>query len=144
MLVGVPVHIGMGPVDPKAVVRTTFYVLSNDTHYALIFGRTFLHDIEGLLDLKHHRLQYATTAGHAMATTIPLYKARCQPIYQEVASNLQEVSPTSTPTSSASRLPERQAPAPKGAEQYLPPELHSLALAPEEDVPLDDPLWSPA
>ena len=72
MLVGVPIHVGTGPVNPKAVVGTTFYVLNNDTHYALIFGRTFLHDIEGLLDLKHHRLQYATAAGRAMATTIPL------------------------------------------------------------------------
>ena len=58
MIVGVSVHVGTGPVDPKAVVHTTFYVLSNDTHYALIFGCTFLHDIEGLLDLKNHRLQY--------------------------------------------------------------------------------------
>ena len=144
MLVRMPVYVGMGPINPKAVVRTTFYVLSNDAHYALIFGRTFLHDIKGLLDLKHHRLQYATAAGHTMATNIPLSEAHHQPIYHEVAHRLWKVSPTSTPTSSTAPLPDRQAPAPKGAEQYLPPELHSLALAPEEDVPLNDPLWSPA
>ena len=100
-------HVGTGPV-----VHTTFYVLSNDAHYALMFGHTFLHDIEGLLDLKHHRLQYATAAGLAMATTIPLSKARHQPIYQKVACCLREVTATSTPTYSAAPLTERQALAP--------------------------------
>ena len=136
--------MGTGPVVPKAVVRTTFYVLPNNTHYSLIFGRTFLHGLEGLIDLKHHRLQYHTAAGHALEPTIPLSQARRQPIYHKVNRHLRKAPLSSTPTSSAAPLPERQAAAPEGAEQYLPPELYALALAFEEDVPEDDPLWDSA
>ena len=144
MLVNAPVHMGTGPVVPRAVVRTMFYVLPNDTHYALIFGRTFLHGLEGLIDLKHHRLQYHTAAGHALEPTIPLSQARRQPIYQEVNRRLREAPVSSTPTPSAAPLPEQQVAAPEGAEQYLSPELCSLALASKEDVPEDDPLWDSA
>ena len=135
MLVNAPVHMGTGTVVPKAVVRTMFYVLPNDTHYALIFGCTFLHGLEGLIDLKHHHLQYHTAAGHALEPTIPLSQARRQPIYQEVNRHLRKAPVSSAPTPSAAPLPERHAAAPDGAEQYLPPELYALALASKEDVP---------
>ena len=144
MLVNALVHMGTGPVVPKAVVRTMFYVLPNDTHYALIFGCTFLHDLEGLIVLKHHCLQYHTAVCHALEPTIPLSQARCQPIYQEVNRHLWKAPVSSTSTPSAAPLPEQQAAAPEGAEQYLPPELYALALASEEDVPEDDPLWDSA
>ena len=119
-------------------------MLPNDTHYALIFGCTILHGLEGLIDLKHHRLQYHTAVGHALEPTIPLSQARRQPIYQKVNRRLRKAPVSSTPTPSAAPLPERQAAAPEGAEQYLPPELSALALASEEDVPEDDPLWDSA
>ena len=144
MLVNAPVHMGTGPVVPTAVVRTMFYVLPNDTHYALIFGRTFLHGLEGLIDLKHHHLQYHTAVGHALEPTIPLSQARRQPIYQEVNRRLREAPVSSTLMPSAAPLPEQQAAAPEGAEQYLPPELYALELASEEDAPEDDPLWDSA
>ena len=83
-------------------------------------------------------------AGHALEPTIPLSQARHQPIYQEGNCRLREAPVSSTPTPSAAPLPERQAAAPEGAEQYLPPELYALALASEEDVPEDDPLWDSA
>ena len=83
-------------------------------------------------------------AGHALEPIIPLSQARRQPIYQEVNRRLRKAPISSTPTPSAAPLPERQAAAPEGAEQYLPPELYALALASEEDVPEDDPLWDSA
>ena len=135
MLVNAPVHMGTGPVVPKAVVHTMFYVLPNDTHYALILGRTFLHGLEGLIDLKHHCLQYHTAVGHALEPTIPLSQARRQPIYQEVNRRLREAPVSSAPTPSTAPLPERQAAAPEGVEQYLPPELYALVLASGEVVP---------
>ena len=62
MLHNVPLHVGSGPVDPQAVVRTTFYVLDGDS-YIMILGREFLAAVHGLVDVKHHRLQYTTAAG---------------------------------------------------------------------------------
>ena len=47
----VPVHIGTGPVDPTAVVTTTFYVIDSDRTYSLILGREFLAAVKGLVDV---------------------------------------------------------------------------------------------
>ena len=52
----VPVHVGDGPVDPRTVVRTTFYVLDVNNVYSLILGRKFLNAVHGLVDVTHHRL----------------------------------------------------------------------------------------
>ena len=55
LLSNVPLHVGPGPVDPCAVVRTTFYVLDGDK-YMLILGHEFLAAVQGLVDILHHRL----------------------------------------------------------------------------------------
>ena len=102
-----------------------------------------MHAVEGLLDLKHHRLQYVTGIGPRWANTLPLSLASRQPIYRQVALRLRALPSTSTPPAAAS-LPERTLPAPEGAEAYLPPALHALVLAPSNDIPMDDLLWSPA
>ena len=125
------------------MVCTTFYVLTNDTQYALNLGRTFLHAVEGLLDHKHHRLQYITGIGLHWVNTLPLSSASCQPIYRQVVQCLRALPATST-LPAATLLPERTLLVPEGAEAYLPPALHALVLAPSNDIPMDDPLWSPA
>ena len=52
----VPVHVGDGLVDPRAVVRTMFYVLDVDNMYSLLLGHKFLNALHGLVDVTHHRL----------------------------------------------------------------------------------------
>ena len=71
-----PVHLVSGPVDPRGIVHLDFYVLQNDAIYNLIFGRTMLMAVKGLLDVYHHRIQYTTPAGSTTATTIPLSKVK--------------------------------------------------------------------
>ena len=142
-LVNVPIHVGTGPVDPDTVVCTTFYVPTNNTQYALILSRTLLHSVEGLLDLKYHWLQYIMGIGPHWANSLPLSTASHQPIYRQVAQCLHALPATSMPPA-AVLLTERTLPAPEGAEAYLPPALHALVLAPSDNVPMDDPLWSPA
>ena len=125
------------------MVCTTFYVLTNDTQYALILSRTFLHAVEVLLDLKHHQLQYVTSIGLHWASTLPLSLASLQPIYRQVVQCLHAL-PSTSMAPAAALLPERILSAPEVAKAYLLPALHALVLAPSEDVPMDDPLWSPA
>ena len=55
LLVDVPLHVGPGPIDSRAVVQTTFYVLEGDK-YMMIFGREFPTIVHGLVDITHHRL----------------------------------------------------------------------------------------
>ena len=124
------------------MVCTTFYVLTNDTQYALILSHTFLHAVEGLLDLKHHRLQYVTGIGPCWASTLPLSLASLQPIYRQVVQCLHAL-PSTAMLPAAALLPERILSAPEGGKAYLPPALHALVLAPSDDIPMDDPLWSP-
>ena len=71
-----PLHVGSGPVDPRAIVRTTFYVLDISDVYSLILGREFLSAVKGLVDVAHHRLQFTTEAGSATQRCIPLSKAK--------------------------------------------------------------------
>ena len=56
LLQDVPIRVGEGPVNPRAVVPTTFYVLDVDNVYSLILGREFLSAVYGLVDVPHHRL----------------------------------------------------------------------------------------
>ena len=56
LLQDVPIHVGEGPVNPRAVVPTTFYVLDMDNVYSLILGQEFLRAVHGLVDAPHHRL----------------------------------------------------------------------------------------
>ena len=55
LLVDIPLHVGSGPIDPRAVVQTTFYILKGDK-YMMILGREFLATVHGLVDVTHHRL----------------------------------------------------------------------------------------
>ena len=88
LLQDIPIHVGEGPVNPRAVVPTTFYVLDVDNVYSLILGREFLSAVHGLVDVPHHRLQFTTRAGSATQRCIPLSAAKQQPIYREVARRL--------------------------------------------------------
>ena len=80
LLQDVSIHVGEGPVNPRAAVPTTFYVLDVDNVYPLIFGREFLRAVYGLVDVPHHRLQFTTRAGLATQCCIPLSAAKHQPI----------------------------------------------------------------
>ena len=55
LLVDVPLHVGPGPVDPRAFVQTTYYVLEGDK-YMMILGHEFLTTIHGLVGVTHHQL----------------------------------------------------------------------------------------
>ena len=56
LLRNVPLHVGSGPVNPQAVVFTTFYVLAVDDAYSRILGREFLKTVQGLVDVPCNRL----------------------------------------------------------------------------------------
>ena len=55
LLVDVLPHVEPGPIDPRAVVQTTFYILEGDK-YMMILGREFLTTVHGLVDVTHHWL----------------------------------------------------------------------------------------
>ena len=55
LLVDVLLHVGPGPIDPRAVVQTTFCILEGDK-CMMIFVHEFLTTVHGLVDVTHHRL----------------------------------------------------------------------------------------
>ena len=55
LLVSIPLHVGLGPIDPRAVVQATFYILDRDK-YMMILGCEFLLAVGGLVDITHNRL----------------------------------------------------------------------------------------
>ena len=62
LLQDVLINVGEGPVNQRAVVPTTFYVLDVDNVYSLILGQEFLSAVHGLVDVPLHRLQFTTHA----------------------------------------------------------------------------------
>ena len=55
VLENVPLHLGVGPVNPRALVRVDFRVIEG-RGYSLILGRQFLLHVRGLIDLHNHKL----------------------------------------------------------------------------------------
>ena len=56
MLEKLPVHLRNGPTNPRGIVHLDFYILDDDIRYSLIFGRTMLVAVQGLLDVARHRI----------------------------------------------------------------------------------------
>lgn len=84
LLINVPLRVRPGPIDPHAIVQTTFYVLEGDK-YMMILGRKFLATVYGLVDVTHHRLQYTTDASPYIQTCMPLSAACREPVFHTVA-----------------------------------------------------------
>ncbi len=70
LLEDVPLHLGAGPVDPKDVVRTTFWVLDNPG-YHFILGRQFFAKVRGVVDVGGHTLGATLPSGTHQFPTIP-------------------------------------------------------------------------